>query len=54
MLLVQRINSVLPVDLYDTTCESDIHLNSELVNVLTEVYSIKNDQAGTSSSVTQP
>lgn len=34
VLLVHRVNSVLPVDLYDTTGERDLHLNGELVKML--------------------
>lgn len=33
VLLVQDLGCVLPVDLYDTTGEHDIHLNEEVVNI---------------------
>ena len=36
LLLVHKVNCVLPVDLYDTTTELDLHVNEELVKVLTQ------------------
>lgn len=41
VLLVHRVNSVLPVDLYDTTGERDLHLNGELVKMLARGSDIK-------------
>ena len=35
VLLVQDLGCVLPVDVYDTTGEYDIHLNEEVVNTCT-------------------
>lgn len=32
-MLIQDISHVLPVDLYDTTGELDVHLNQEVVNI---------------------
>ena len=32
------MNCVLPVDMYDTTGDIDVHLNKELVNVATELH----------------
>lgn len=34
VLLVHSVKCVLPVDLYDTTGESDLHINEELVKKL--------------------
>ena len=35
VLLINKVNCVLPVDLYDTTSEWDLHINQELMKVLT-------------------
>lgn len=36
VLLVHSVKCVLPVDVYDTTGESDLHINKELLVLLTD------------------
>lgn len=42
MVLVQELGCMLPVDLYDTTGEQDVHLNKELLDFAANVHSKKN------------
>lgn len=34
MLLLHKVNCVLPVDLYDTTGDADLHINEEVVKAV--------------------
>lgn len=41
VLLLHKVNCVLPVDLYDTTGDGDLHINEEVVKAVTLVSNQK-------------